>query len=302
MKVEEALADAMAASVAEVKAAPTLGAGVRRRHRAHVIRFRTAGAALATAVLAAGVPVYMAVTAGPESSGVANGTSTVRVLTKVTVPDMTGKTFEEAQAALQAAGLVAEKATGAEKVFGQEPKPGTEVDSGSTVRLLLGEAPPQALGDLGDGRTFGGITLGYVPDGLAWGKWSNKWDGPSGGTSYTTTYDLPDEPNGYYGIQVFVHEGKAGARVDDTLKREGVERVDVGDRRGYLGDIDEGGDYDKLGAQPRKEPCCTPTLGFRLTDDLAVEVAMSPSRAKELSTEEITAELKKIAEGVRPAK
>ncbi|MEU7898349.1 PASTA domain-containing protein [Nonomuraea sp. NPDC049152] len=304
MKVEEALADAMAANVAEVKAPPTMGAGVRRRHRAHVIRFRTAGAALATAVLAAGVPVYLAATSGPESAGVANGTSTVRVVTKVTVPDVTNKTLAEAQAALQAVGLVGEKATGYEGVFGQEPKPGEEVETGSTVRLFLVEKLPNALGDLGDGRTFGGITLGYLPEGLVWGKWSNKWSTEKaygGGMVYTTTFDTPGAPSGHYDIQVYVHEGKASTKVENDLERDGVEIVEFGDERAYLANVGEGGEFGQLGAQEGSEPA-TPTLGLKLTDDLAVEVAMSPDRAERLGTEAVAAELKKIAEGVRAAK
>ncbi|MFE3447766.1 PASTA domain-containing protein [Nonomuraea sp. NPDC059194] len=300
MKVEEALADAMAASVSEVKAPPTMGAGVRRKHRGHVIRFRMAGAVMATAVLAAGAPVYQAVTAGPEPSGVAN--STVRVVTQVTVPDVMNMTFEEAQAALRAADLVGEKVSGTEKVGLQSPKAGADVAPGSTVRLFLRVTERNELGLLGDGRTFGGITLDYLPDDLSWGKSSNKWEGRSGGTTYTTTYDLPDEPNGYYGIQVFVHEGRTAERVDALLQRDAVEHVDIGGKKGYLADVKADSDYGRLGAQPREESCCTPTLGFRVTDKLAVEVAMNPSRARKLSNEEIAAELKKIAEGVRSSK
>ncbi|WP_431904112.1 PASTA domain-containing protein [Nonomuraea sp. bgisy101] len=301
MKVEEALTDAMAASVAEVEAPPTLGGGVRRRHRVHVLRFRTAGAALAVAVLAAGAPVYLAATAGPEAAGVTSGTSTVRVVTKVAVPDVTNKTFAEAQAALQAAGLVGEKTTGDEDVFGQDPKPGVEVETGSTVKLYLVDKPPNALGDLGDGRAFGGITLGYLPDGLVWGSWSNKWPGPSGGTSYTTTFDAPDTPAGHYGIQVFVHEGEVGERVDAAIRNENVQTVDIGDRRAYLSSVSEGGDHSRLGTQQGAEPS-TPTIGFRLTDDLAVEVAMNPERAEKIGMDAVAAELKKIAEGVRASK
>ncbi|MFC6897671.1 hypothetical protein ACFQGX_20120 [Nonomuraea dietziae] len=43
MKVEEGLAEAMAARVADVQAPSTMGGSVRRRHRRHVIRFRVAG-------------------------------------------------------------------------------------------------------------------------------------------------------------------------------------------------------------------------------------------------------------------
>ncbi|GAA2827874.1 hypothetical protein [Nonomuraea rubra] len=59
MTIEDDLAAAMAAHVSDVRAAPGLGRAVRRRHHARVIRFRTAGAALLTAAVAAAVPVAM---------------------------------------------------------------------------------------------------------------------------------------------------------------------------------------------------------------------------------------------------
>lgn len=66
MNVEEALRDAMAAQVAGVHASPSLGQAVRRRSRRHVVRFRTAGAAVLTAAVAVGVPV--ALTARPDTA------------------------------------------------------------------------------------------------------------------------------------------------------------------------------------------------------------------------------------------
>uniref|UniRef100_UPI0013B3C00D hypothetical protein n=1 Tax=Nonomuraea lactucae TaxID=2249762 RepID=UPI0013B3C00D len=59
MKVEDALAEAMARHVADVQASPALGRAVRRGHRAHVIRFRTAGAALATVAVAVAAPLAL---------------------------------------------------------------------------------------------------------------------------------------------------------------------------------------------------------------------------------------------------
>ncbi|MFC6897672.1 PASTA domain-containing protein [Nonomuraea dietziae] len=176
------------------------------------------------------------------SSDAAQAPTTAKIVTEVTVPDLTDMTLAEAQAALRAVGLVGEKLTGHEHVFDQEPKPGTEVSTSSTVKLYLVEERPQTLGDLGDGRTFGGITLGYLPEGLVWSKWSNKWSGKKarGGTSYTTSYDTPDGRPGRYGIQVMVHEGKAGRQVEARLKRDGVELVDLGGRQAYVANVGEG--------------------------------------------------------------
>ncbi|MEV2266548.1 PASTA domain-containing protein [Nonomuraea africana] len=285
MKVEEGLAEAMAARVADVHAPSTMGESVRRRHRRHVIRFRVAGAALVTAALAAGAPMVLSMSSG--STVVAQAPTTVKIVTEVTVPDLTDMTLAEAQAALRAVGLVGERSTGHEHVFGQEPKPGTEAPSGSTVKLYLREEAPQALGDLGDGRTFGGITLGYLPEGLVWSKWSNSWSDKKaqGHTSYTTSYDTPDGRPGEYGIQVMVHEGEAGRQIEARLKRDGVELVDLGGRQAYVAEL---------------EPSVR-SIGFKLRDDLAVEVLMSPVRAKKLGAEAVSTELKKIAEGIRPA-
>ncbi|MEV4059100.1 PASTA domain-containing protein [Nonomuraea dietziae] len=300
MKVEEGLAEAMAARVADVHAPSTMGGSVRRRHRRHVIRFRVAGAALVTAALAAGAPVVLSMSSG--SSDAAQAPTTAKIVTEVTVPDLTDMTLAEAQAALRAVGLVGEKLTGHEHVFDQEPKPGTEVSTSSTVKLYLVAERPQTLGDLGDGRTFGGITLGYLPEGLVWSKWSNKWSGKKarGGTSYTTSYDTPDGRPGRYGIQVMVHEGKAGRQVEARLKRDGVELVDLGGRQAYVANVGEGGEVGKPGTQQGREPS-TPTIGFKVRDDLAVEVMMSPDRAEKLGAEAVSTELKKIAEGIRAA-
>ncbi|WP_308250214.1 peptidylprolyl isomerase [Sphaerisporangium fuscum] len=60
MNVEEALKEAMAAHVAGVRATALTGETVRRRHRSHVTRFRVAGAAALTAVVAAAFPAVAA--------------------------------------------------------------------------------------------------------------------------------------------------------------------------------------------------------------------------------------------------
>ncbi|YCK34173.1 hypothetical protein ACNF49_08790 [Actinomadura sp. ATCC 39365] len=59
MTIEDDLAEAMAAHVAEVQAGPGLGSAVRRGHRARVSRLRVAGAVIVTAAVAVTVPVML---------------------------------------------------------------------------------------------------------------------------------------------------------------------------------------------------------------------------------------------------
>jgi serine/threonine-protein kinase len=80
-----------------------------------------------------GSTVSLVVSSGPE---------------QVQVPDVTGKSFDEAQSTLQAAGL---KVTRTDKesdkdpgtVLSQNPKGGTQADSGSTVALTVAKEPSQ---------------------------------------------------------------------------------------------------------------------------------------------------------------
>ncbi|MBX6384417.1 MAG: PASTA domain-containing protein, partial [Microbispora sp.] len=197
MNVEEALRDAMAAQVAGVQAPPSLGQAIRRRNRRHVLRFRTAGAAVLTAAVAVGVPV--ALTAGPDtvpaggvSAGRGAGTPGVSPIGSAdavavpgnVVPDLIGKTAAEAGPILKEAGYtmrVTEITTGnapAGKVIGQMPQSGMTAPAGAAVTIVVAVAPvptpgvtavvptPWALRDLGDGRTLGGVRVGYMPKGL----------------------------------------------------------------------------------------------------------------------------------------
>jgi len=58
---------------------------------------------------------------------------------QVQVPDVTGKSKDEATAVLQAAGLKADVQTfiSGNRVFNQSPKKGETVDQGSTVKILI---------------------------------------------------------------------------------------------------------------------------------------------------------------------
>ncbi|MFD1537331.1 PASTA domain-containing protein [Nonomuraea guangzhouensis] len=301
MKVEDALADAMATHVADVQATPSLGRDVRRRHRAHVIRFRTAGAALATALVAVAVPVML----NPAEPAKTQHTATTpttgpdrAVVDSVIVPEVRDMPAAKAIETLKQAGLVVEDpetATAKGLVQTQEPAAGQEVAKGTNVQLTVARASsmPQDLGDLGDGRKFGGIHLGYLPDGLEWGKWSGK--NGFGKTSYTTTFKEPGQEEGFYAVQVVVFADEASKEITERLARypdEGAETLDVSGKRAYLTKVTEGGEVAAKG-----DDVSTSTIGWTLRKGLAVEVYISPDYSKKVDAQ---VELKKIAEGIEP--
>jgi eukaryotic-like serine/threonine-protein kinase len=88
----------------------------------------------------------------PEGQKVDKGSSVTLVVSsgkpQVEVPDVVGKSFDEAQSTLQAAGF---KATRADKesdkspgtVLSQNPKSGGRIDSGSTIALTVAKEPSQ---------------------------------------------------------------------------------------------------------------------------------------------------------------
>ncbi|MFI6743306.1 PASTA domain-containing protein [Nonomuraea sp. NPDC050451] len=293
MRIEDDLADAMAAQVADVQAPPDLGRSVRRRNRSRVLRFRVAGAALVTAAVAVAVPV--ALNSGEPAGGqAATGQDRAVVRDDVTVPDVTGKPVAEAVPLLRAAGLLADPAAEEvrnNRVIAQKPAAGEQVAPGSHVELTLEPPPvtmPQDLGDLGDGREFGGIRLDYLPEGLEWGKWSGK-DG-FGKHSYTTTFDKPGNEPGHYSVQVIVFEGEAAQSVLARFPEAGAETVDIGGRKARLATLGEGGEIVSDGSEG------TLTIAWKLRDGLAVEVCLSPDYVKDADG---PAEAKKIAEGIR---
>ncbi|MBN6058223.1 PASTA domain-containing protein, partial [Nonomuraea sp. RK-328] len=300
MKVEDLLAEAMERQVAHVQAPSTLGRTVRRRHRAHLIRFRVAGAALMTAAVAVAVPLALdtgAPAPAPAASSPTSGEDSA-VVDSVTMPDVTGMKVAAAVAAVRAAGLDIHDTkwinpeSADEIVVSQKPAGGTEVARGELVVLksMTVAKQPQDLGDLGDGRTFGGIHIGYLPEGLAWDRWSGK--NGFGKTSYSTSYSPGGDYLRGYGVQIFVYKGEAAQRVRSRM--DTVPSVEIGERKGYLANLTDDG---QVIAEPREDT--TATLGFFLRDDLAVEVCISPMYVKKVDA---TAELKKIAEGIEPAK
>jgi hypothetical protein len=297
--VEEALKDAMASRVAGVQAPPSMAQSIRRRNRRHSVRFRTAGAALVTAAVAGAVPMalHIGTTTGqvgaqadaptPQPSDVAGAVQ------GTTLPDVVGMDVEAAKNLLTSAGLKAkvierpsdQLAPGT--VLAMRPRAGTTLPPESAVELTIVATPstgsplPQDLGDLGDGRTFGGIHLRYLPAGLTWGKWSGK-DG-FGVKSYTTTFVTPGLQPGEYSVQVVVFQGDAAANV---RKDKGTQIA----KDTYLATYDEGG-------QVSSDPSATRTITRFLRPDLAIEVMVSPDYVANLKGT-ADEELKKIARGV----
>lgn len=152
----------------------------------------------------------------------------------------------------------------------------------------LPSAPPD-LGDLGDGREFGHVRVGYLPERLRWSRWSVNF-----GDRYSTSYDYKGGgKHGFYCVQIFIHEEAAVQEVMDRIQtyrdEDDGEEVTVGDRTGYLVVQDVGEDGMKG----------TPTLFLRMGDTRWAEIAFSPVYAEEFSgAEAVNAELKKIAEGL----
>ncbi|MEU6410867.1 PASTA domain-containing protein [Microbispora sp. NPDC046933] len=334
MNVEEALRDAMAAQVAGVHAPPSLGQAVRRRSRRHVVRFRTAGAAVLTAAVAVGVPVALTArpdavpaaggltgtgatgAADPAASASAPGSDDTVAVPGGVVPDVVGKSAAEVNALLKEAGytvrvtkVVTEEAP-AGTVFAQMPQPGTAAPAGAAVTITIattaGPAPsategtqdprmPQDLGDLGDGRTLGGVHVGYLPEGLEWGKWSGK-DG-FGKRSYTTSWVEPGLEPGMYSVQMIVYRKDAASVLAKRMQgyaAQGAEPIEAGGRKAYLVSLSEGGDQINDGG--------TRTIVWTLASGVGVEVMISPDYAAKIGEAAADRELKKIAAGVALAK
>ncbi|MGW3346930.1 hypothetical protein ACWDA3_26760 [Nonomuraea rubra] len=147
---------------------------------------------------------------------------------------------------------------------------------------------PETLGDLGDGRGFGHVRVGYLPERLRWSGWSIDH-----GDSYSTSWNHKGDDEGTYQVQIFVHEDAAVQELGDRLqihRDEGEgEDVTVGDRSGYLV-VTNVGEDGMAG---------TPTLFLKLADTQWAEIIFSPVYAKEFSgPEAVTAELRKIAAGL----
>jgi hypothetical protein len=147
---------------------------------------------------------------------------------------------------------------------------------------------PPELGDLGDGKEFGHVKVGYLPERLKWSNWSVNF-----GDSYSTSYNFDGDKNGFYCVQISMYEEAAVQEIDDRIQRyrdEGDgEEVTIGDRTGYLV-IQHVGEDGMKG---------TPTLFLKMGDRQRAEIMFSPVYAKEFSgSEAVSTELRKIAEGL----
>ncbi|MFI7146449.1 hypothetical protein ACIBO2_16135 [Nonomuraea sp. NPDC050022] len=148
-------------------------------------------------------------------------------------------------------------------------------------------SPTPDFGDLGDGRAFGRVKVGYLPDGLRWGNWSLNF-----GDKYTTSWNYDGDKHGFYCVQIYVYEGAAVQEPDDRVqeyRKDGKgEEVAIGDRTGYLITQNVGEDGGKG----------TPSLMLTMSEGRRAEVMISPVYAKKLGGAKTKRELLKIAEGL----
>ncbi|MFI6183660.1 hypothetical protein ACIA8R_49580 [Nonomuraea sp. NPDC051191] len=157
----------------------------------------------------------------------------------------------------------------------------------------IDDVPPQpseppTLGDLGDGKAFGHVKVGYLPKRLIWSRWSVNF-----GDKYSTAYGYEGDDSGFYRVQIYMYEQATVEEVADRIaahRDEGEgEEVTVGDRTGYLVVQDVGEDGMKG----------TPTLFLKMGERQWAEIMISPVYAGELGdADAVTAELRRIAEGL----
>ncbi|MGP4102218.1 hypothetical protein [Nonomuraea sp. KM90] len=180
--------------------------------------------------------------------------------------------------------LAAATGSGPTPIVTETPPPPPAIDDLPPT----GRPTPKDLGDLSDGRAFGHVKVGYLPDGLQWQNWSLTF-----GDSYSTSYDYKGDKNGFYCVQIYVFEDEAVLEVDDRIsvhRQEGEgEEVTIGDRTGYMVVQNVGEDGMKG----------TPTLFLNMGERRRAEISFSPVYAKDLRTSEaVDRELRKIAEGL----
>lgn len=151
-----------------------------------------------------------------------------------------------------------------------------------------------SFGDLGDGRKFGHVRVGYLPDGLRWGDWSIDL-----GDRYATVWNYDGKASSGYGVEIYVYENEAVQEVDDRVQSyrddaygtdaEGGKDVTVGGRTGYMVVANVGEDG---GAG-------SPTLFLNMGEKRRAEIMFSSIIVKRLgSAQAVDRELRKIAEGL----
>jgi hypothetical protein len=148
-------------------------------------------------------------------------------------------------------------------------------------------APPD-LGDLGDGKAFGHVKVGYLPPGLRWSRWSVV-----NGDAYTTSWNYDGDKKSFYCVQIMVFEDQAVQESDDSVQAhrgEGEgEDVTVGGRKGYQVVAGVGEDGMKG----------TPTLYLTMGERRRARITFSPVYAENLGGDKaVDRELRRIAEGL----
>lgn len=182
---------------------------------------------------------------------------------------------------------------GSAAVRGPAPAPGEPAATAETSQPdvpAIDDTPParpKDLGDLGDGRAFGHVKVGYLPDGLRWGHWSVDF-----GDRYSTMWNYDGKGSSFYCVQIYVDEGQAVQAADDRErtyrnKKKGKE-VAVGGRTGYLV-------IRRVGEDGTKG---FPTLFLNMGAARRAHVTFSSVYAKRLGATKTILELKKIAEGL----
>nr|WP_062337808.1 PASTA domain-containing protein [Herbidospora sakaeratensis] len=305
MNVEEALKEAMRAKVGEVYAPPSMGSAVRRRRRRSLVRFRTAGAVLVTAAVAVTVPVVLTNTT-PQAGPAAGASAPAIAVPGIVVPDVVGMNAKQAYLLLEQAGLTPMLMTpgendkglvAGEKVIQTNPEAGAVADPKALVQIKTPwvpgptaspESEPQDgkpvnpnLGDLGDGLTWMGIHVGYLPEGVKWG--GDSYVGGFGPKSATVPYVTAGLEEGMYSIQVIVG-------VDKSLLRRDGEQVAPGT---WVSNYGEGGEKLDFGAGS------TLTASRDLPGDQVVQVLFSPDYSASLGEERARTEIAKVIEHIR---
>ena len=163
----------------------------------------------------------------------------------------------------------------------------------------IDDTPPMpsknpTLGDLGDGRKFGHVKVGYLPDGLRWGDWSVDF-----GDQYATAWNYDGKASSGYCVEIYVYENEAVKEVDDRVQSyrddeygangEGGKDVTVGGRTGYMVVANVGEDGQ----------AGSPTLILNMGERRRAEIMFSYILVKRLGgAKAVERELRKIAEGL----
>ncbi|TKK90951.1 PASTA domain-containing protein [Herbidospora galbida] len=306
MNVEEALKEAMRAQVGEVYAPPSMGSAVRRRRRRSLVRFRTTGAVLVTAAVAITVPVVLTNTT-PQAGPASGASAPAIAVPGIVVPDVVGMNAKKAYLLLEQAGLTpmimtpgegADKAgvVAGENVILTEPAAGAVADPKALVQIKVPWVPaptaspePPAdkpattsdLGDLGDGLTWMGVHVGYLPEGVKWS--GNSYAGGFGPKSATVPYVTEGLEEGMYSIQVIVG-------VDQNLLRRDGQKVGPDT---WVNNYNEGGGEEPFG------PATTLTASRDIPGDQVVQVLFSPDYSASLGEERARTEIAKVIEHIR---